>query len=352
VSPFDEMARSGHEEVLFRHDPATGLKAIIAVHSTVLGPALGGCRMYPYEREEDALDDVLRLSRGMTYKAAVAGVPLGGGKSVILGDPIRDKSEALLRSFGRFVGTLHGRYTASEDVGTSMDDLAVMRTETPHITGALSGPEGDINFLTALGTFEGLRAGVEHALGRTDLSGLVVAVQGLGHVGWPLCEMLAAAGAKLVVADVRAELVSRAGECFGAQAADPSAILTTECDVLSPCAMGAILDAQSIPRLRCRLVAGSANNVLRAPEHGVQLHERGIVLAPDYVVNAGGLIAEACQLASLDFAAARERVLGIHDTLTQVLQLAERDGIAPSDAADRLAEQRLAEATAGREVAA
>lgn len=344
MSAFESMARYGHEQLVFWSDPSAGLEAIIAIHSTVLGPSLGGCRMHPYAREHDALEDVLRLSRGMTYKAAVAGVALGGGKSVIIGNPDTDKSEDLLRSFGRFVETLKGRYTASEDIGTNMWDLAVMAAETDHVASDYTGAEGDMNFLTALGTYEGMRAAVEHALGLDSLAGLTVAVQGLGHVGLPLCGLLRQAGARLLVADVRPDLVESAVAQFDAEAVDPEAILNAPCDVFAPCAMGAVLDDRTIPALRCRVVAGSANNALAEPEHGRLLHGRGIILAPDYVINGGGLIAEASRLEGLDFTAARQRVMAVHGNVDAVLDLAERGGIAPSDAADRYAEERLAAA--------
>jgi leucine dehydrogenase len=348
MSTLAEMVGSGHEQVAYWHDRAVGLRAIIAIHSTALGPALGGCRMHPYVDEHDALRDVLRLSRGMTLKCAVAGVPLGGGKSVVLGDPDRDKSEELFRSFGRFVDTLGGRYTASVDVGTGQRDLDWMRLESAHVTLDLSGPEGDGNYLTALGTFAGIRAAAAHAFGSDSLAGRTVAVQGLGQVGWELCRLLHGAGAALVVADVREARVARAVEELGARAVAPEAILAERCDVLAPCALGGVLHERSIPALDCRVVAGCANNVLVTPRDGRRLHERGIVYAPDYVINAGGIITEACRQAGLTFSEARERVLAVHDNVARVLAMAHRDDIASSEAADRLAAERLGEAPCPR----
>lgn len=336
------MAEHGHEEVAHWYDPAVGLEAIIAIHSTALGPALGGCRMYPYAYEADALHDVLRLSRGMTYKAAVAGLPLGGGKAVIIGNPGTDGREALFRSFGRFVNTLGGRYVAGEDVGTGRRELAWMRLESAHVAEDLPG--GDMNELTALGVLQGMRATAAHAFGSDAPAGRTVAVQGLGKVGWPLCRMLREVGAELVVADVRSDVVDRAVAELGARAAAPDAILAEPCDVLAPCALGGVLDERSIPALRCRVVAGSANNVLATAEDGRRLHARGIVYAPDYVISGGGLIGDGCQREGLSFAAARERVLIVYDNVARVLDLAQRDGVPASDAADRLAEDRLAAA--------
>ncbi|MBA3382055.1 MAG: hypothetical protein H0T97_09380 [Actinobacteria bacterium] len=336
------MAEYHHEQVAYWNDQTVGLHAIIAIHSTVLGPSLGGCRMYHYACEQDALADVLRLSHAMTYKAAAAGVAFGGGKSVILADETTVKSEQIFRSFGRFVGSLGGRYTASEDVGTSMADLEWARRETIHVARDYDCPDGDMNYLTALGTYEGMRAAATRVFGSPSLAGRTVAVQGLGHVGWPLCELLHAAGADLIVTDLRADICDRARAKWGARAVAVDEILATPCDVLAPCAMGGVLDDASIPGLACAIVAGSANNVLAAPEHGRALHERGVLLAPDYVINGGGLIAEACRLEGLDFAAARERVLRVYDNVAQVLDLADSEQIAPSDAADRFAEQRLA----------
>lgn len=349
MATLDAMSHEGHEQVLYWNDPAAGLRAIIAIHSTLLGPALGGCRMHDYRTEAEALADVLRLSRGMTYKAAAAGVPLGGGKSVIIGDPRRDKSDRLLHSFGRFVDTLGGRYTASEDVGTSQEDLGVMRTESSYISEDFDPEIGDMNSLTALGTFEGIRASVAFVTGSPDVQGLRVAVQGLGHVGWPLCELLADAGCELIVADVLTDRMGAAAEAFGAQLSDPSEILRTPCDILAPCAMGGVVNDFTVDAFACRIVAGCANNVLSSPDIGERLHGRGILLAPDYVINGGGLIAEAARLAGDSFEVARHRVESVYGNVLGVLQAAQRDSVSPMVAADRIAEGVLMEAAVQRE---
>jgi len=348
MATLDAMAADGHEQVLYWSDPDAGLRAIIAVHSTVLGPALGGCRMHDYPSEEDALRDVLRLSRGMTYKAAVAGVPLGGGKSVIMGDPSRDKSDRLLRSFGRFVETLKGRYTASEDVGTGKEDLDVMRTECAHISEDFDPEVGDMNSLTALGTFEGMRAALVFATGSPDLSGLHVAVQGLGHVGWPLCRMLVEAGCNVSVADIVPERTRAASQAFGARPVSTEDILTLACDIFAPCALGGVVNDATVETIDCRIIAGSANNVLASPEHGERLHARGITLAPDYVINAGGLIAESARLAGDSYADAYRQVSAVFGNVLRVLEASRRDGVAPTRAADRVAEDIIAEAAASR----
>jgi len=342
MEPLARMAAHGHEQVAHWNDPAVGLRAIIAIHSTALGPSLGGCRMHPYASEEEALADVLRLSRAMTYKAAVAGVRLGGGKSVIMGDPATQKTDALLRSFGRFVGTLGGRYTASEDMGTCMADLDIMRTVCPHISDDYRQAEGGINSLTALGTFEGIRAALAFATGSPDLAGRVVAVQGLGHVGWPLCQMLAEAGATLIVADLSPERVHRAVAHLGARSVAPEEVLAQECDVLSPCAMGSVLDRATIGSLRCAVVAGSANNVLATDADGDRLHERGIVLAPDYVVNAGGLINAADERSGYRAERAAAAVATIRQATATVLARAAAESVTTAEAAERVAADRIA----------
>ncbi|QIN80155.1 leucine dehydrogenase [Rubrobacter marinus] len=343
MSIFEELAEFGCEQILFCRDEATGLRAIVAIHDTTLGPALGGCRMWPYGTEEEAVTDVLRLSRGMTYKAAVSGLALGGGKSVIIGDPDRDKSPELFRAFGRFVDSLGGRYIVAEDVGTTPEDMERVRSETPHVAGldAARGGSGDPSVFTALGVLAGMRACVEEVYGSPSLEGRTVAVQGLGHVGYRLCRLLHEEGARLVVADLRPDAVARAVGEFGAEAVEPAGILSVPCDVLAPCALGAVVSDATLPHLRCSVVAGSANNVLAEGRHGEALRDRGILYAPDYVINAGGLINVSGELEGYDEGRARGRVARIYDSVKNVVEISKRDGVPTNAAADRLALERL-----------
>lgn len=336
----------GHEVVSHFHDRASGLRAIVAVHSTVLGPAFGGCRMYPYADDEAALADALRLSRAMTYKAALAGVPFGGGKAVIIGDPARDKSEALLAAMARVIDGFGGRYQTADDVGTTVRDMAFMRRFTPYARG-LADAAGEPCPATAWGAYHGIRAVAAHRFGRQDLAGLSIAVQGLGSVGWRLAGYLAADGARLVVSDIRPERVGQAVQAFGAIAAAPDRILFEDVDILSPNALGAVFDDRTIPRLQARAIAGAANNQLARPEHGRMLAARGITYAPDYVVNAGGLIDVADEGPGYDPQAVLDHCAGIAATVTRVLVRADREGQAPADIADRMAEERLAAGPAG-----
>lgn len=335
------------EQVLFCRDRETGLHAIIAVHDTSLGPAAGGCRMFPYASEEEALRDVLRLARGMSHKSAMAALPLGGGKSVILGDPRRDKTPELLRAFGRFVESLGGRYYVAEDVGMSVSDVEVMAGETRFALGLSRGigSSGDPSPLTARGVHLGIRAAVAHRLGAPDLRGIRVAVQGIGAVGLHLCEQLHADGAALVVSDVRCDVVALAARRFGARAVSPEAIVAADVDVFAPCALGAIIDDESLPRLRARIVAGSANNQLAEERHGDRLSELGILYAPDYVINAGGIVNVACELSgAYDPDEALERVDRIGPRLAALFAEADAKGEPPARLADRMALQRLAAA--------
>lgn len=334
------------EKVLFLRDGPSGLRAIVAIHDTTLGPALGGVRMRPYATEEEALTDVLRLARGMTYKASIAGVELGGGKSVVLGDPATDKSEALLRAFGRFVDGMGGEYVVGQDIGTGSDDMAVIAGVTDHVScvAESAGGAGDPSYVTAYGVTCGIRAVLETATGSCELEGRRIAVQGLGHVGSSVARYCREAGAAVTVADVDGERVRRAVEEIGAEAVEPDAIYDVECDVFSPCAIGAVLNDDTIPRLRCAAVAGGANNQLAEPRHAGALSDRGILYAPDYLVNSGGLIRcseEACGAPTDD-----ERIFGvveqIHDQVLAVIDAAEERGITTAEAADRLAEERIA----------
>jgi glutamate dehydrogenase/leucine dehydrogenase len=344
VSVFEQLGGE-FEEVVFLHDPPTGLRAIVAVHSTVLGPALGGTRCYPFASDDDALADVLRLSRAMTYKAAAAGLDLGGGKAVIIGDPRTVKTEALLRAYGRFIEDLGGRYITAEDVGTTLADIDLIRRETRHAGGASRslGGSGDPSILTAYGLFAGMRAAALEAWGDVSLAGRRVAIQGVGKVGSGLARHLLDAGASAVVADVDANAAARLAEEIGVDVVDPDAILSTECDVLSPCALGGALNDRSIPELRCGVVCGAANNQLERPEHAAAIAARGIVYAPDYVVNAGGIIniSEEFVPGGYDPERARRSVARIEDTLTRVFRVGREQNLTAATAADRMAEERI-----------
>jgi leucine dehydrogenase len=319
----------------------SGLKAIIAIHNTNRGPALGGCRMWPYASEAEALTDVLRLSRGMTYKSALAGLSYGGGKSVIIGDPRRDKSEALFRAMGRFVDSLGGRYTVAEDVGISVPDVAIMGRETAHVAGLPEHGAGDPSPATAYGVYMGIRAAARHRLGLDSLKGLRVAVQGVGHVGYYLCRHLAAEGAELIVADIVQDSLERVRREFDARVTAPEAIAAAAVDVYAPCALGAVINDASLPLLKAKIVAGSANNQLAEARHGEALRQRGILYAPDYVINAGGVIVISHEGAGFDEAKAFAHVAQIHDTLLEIFRRADAAKVATSEAADRLAEERF-----------
>ncbi|WP_417318436.1 Glu/Leu/Phe/Val dehydrogenase dimerization domain-containing protein [Emcibacter sp.] len=338
-----------HEQLVYLHDKETGLKAIIAIHDTTLGPAGGGCRMWPYDNEMDAIADVLRLSRGMSYKNAVAGLALGGGKSVIIGNPHKDKSEELFRAFGRMVESLGGKYIAAEDVGISVEDMEIVARETKHVIGLSEGEHasGDPSPFTADGVFQGIRAAVKYKLGREDLSGLTVAVQGVGHVGYYICRHLHEAGAKLVVSDIHQPSLDRVVSEFGATVVDPGEILQVECDVLCPCALGAVLNDDTIPNLKTTIVAGAANNQLARDEHGRMLKDRGILFAPDYVINAGGIINVSAEArGKYDVEWVREKVANIYNTLMTIYRRSDEENRPTNVIADELAEEIIA---AGRE---
>ena len=333
-----------YEEVVFFHDPPTRLRAIVAIHSTALGPALGGTRFYPFASEDDALRDVLRLSRGMTYKAAAAGLDLGGGKAVIIGDPKRDKTEELLRAYGRFIDSLGGRYITAEDVGTAREDMDILRRETSWVTGVSKrlGGSGDPSPVTAWGVFQGLRACIEEALKTQSFDGIRVVVQGVGKVGFHLAKHLVEAGARVAVADVDVDAVARVVRDLGVETTEPEKAHATECDIFAPCAMGGIIGDDTIPDLKCRIVAGSANNQLERPEHGDTLGEQGILYAPDFVINAGGLINVSDELHGYDRERAMAKVEGIYRTVREVFHLARTEGISTRRAAERMAEERMA----------
>ncbi|GAA5188188.1 Glu/Leu/Phe/Val dehydrogenase dimerization domain-containing protein [Ferrimonas gelatinilytica] len=332
---FSHPSFDQHEQVMFVHDQASGLKAIIAVHDTTLGPAVGGCRMWPYANEEEALNDVLRLSRGMTYKNALAGLEFGGGKSVIIGDPKSDKSEALFRAFGRAVHSLGGRYYSAEDVGITTGDIMIAHQETPYMAG-LEGKSGDPSPYTALGTFLGIKAAIKHQRGSDSLEGVKVAVQGLGHVGYYLCEHLHKAGAKLVVCDLNPEQLDRAATELQAEIVDLDAIYHQDVDVYAPCALGATINDHTIPQLKATIVAGCANNQLAEPRHGEALRDLGILYAPDYVINAGGIINVSFER-DYDANAAEAKVRNIYDTLLQIFRQADESGKTTAVVADEMA---------------
>jgi len=336
--------RDAHEQVLSFHDPATGLHGVVAIHDRTLGPAMGGCRMWPYADEAAAVRDAMRLSRGMTFKNAVAGLPIGGGKAVIIGDPRTDKTEALFRAFGRFVHTLQGRYVTAEDVGVSVQDMEWVRQETPYVAG-LRGASGDPSPMTARGVFVGIQSAARHRLGATSLRGVRVAVQGLGHVGSHLCRELHQAGASLIVSDIHQDAVSAIVEQYDAVAVAPDAILGVDADVFAPCALGAVLNDRTIADLRVAIVAGAANNQLESERHAEALRQRGILYAPDYVINAGGIINAASELEGpYDRHRVLARVEGIAGTLDHIFARAESDQVSPAEVADALALERLSAA--------
>ncbi|MGH7163713.1 MAG: Glu/Leu/Phe/Val family dehydrogenase [Planctomycetota bacterium] len=342
-----DIAVKGYEKVVRCDDPETGLKAIISVHDTTLGPALGGMRMWAYLSDQEALTDVNRLSKGMTYKSAVAETGLGGGKAVVIGNPKTDKSEALFRAMGRFVESIHGLYTTAEDVGTSVEDMVIVRQETRHVTGLPRemGSSGDPSPYTALGVFLGMKACVEKTLKTSDFKGVRVAVQGCGNVAAYLCEHLHKAGAQLVVADIVLEKAQMVAEKHGAKVVAPSEIYDVPCEIYAPCALGATINDDTVPRLKCKIVAGAANNQCLTVEHGDRLRERGIVYAPDFVINAGGIINVSIELEPGGYNAARalQKVRNIHTAVKDILETAEREDIATNRAAIVLAERRLEE---------
>lgn len=341
---FGKMARGQYEQLVFCHEPQSGLKAIICIHDTTLGPGLGGTRMWPYEHEEDAIQDALRLARGMTYKNAAAGLNLGGAKAVIIGDPAKDKSEALWRAFGRFVQTLGGRYITAEDVGTSPADMEFIHMETNSVVGLKSrGSSGDPSPLTALGVYRGMLACAKEVWGQESLRGKTVAVQGLGHVGAALCDILHKEGCKLVVSDVQEKRVQAVVEKIGAQAVAAEVIYDVDCDIFAPCALGGVLNERTIERLRCRVVAGAANNQLQEAHHGDLLQQKGILYAPDFIINAGGVINvyDELQPGGYHRDRATRRVETIYENMGRVLAMARKEKLPPHKAAERVAEERL-----------
>jgi len=340
---FDVVAGEGHEQIVYGYDKVSGLRAIIAIHSTALGPALGGTRFFPYESEADALEDVLRLSKGMTYKAAAAGLDLGGGKAVIIGDPREHKSERLFRAYGRIVDSLQGRYITAEDVGTSTVDMDIVRRETRWALGvsvALGGA-GDPSPVTARGLLAAARAIAHKLWGDQDLAGRRFAVQGVGKVGSAFVQLLVEARAEVVVSDAYEPAIEAAVENYGVKPVDSDEIYQVDCDFFSPCALGAGLNETTIPRLNCRAIVGSANNQLATDDDAARLAERGILYGPDFVVNAGGLINVYDELTGYSKTRALHRVDAIYEATLHILEKAERHGINPNEAAVMVADERI-----------
>ncbi len=337
---FEYLEKYDYEQLVFCQDRNTGLKAIIGIHDTTLGPALGGTRFWNYESEEDAIIDVLRLSRGMTYKSAAAGLNLGGGKAVIIGDPEKIKSEELLRTFGRYVEGLAGRYITAEDMNIGTQDVAYINEETDYVVG-LEGKSGNPSPVTAFGVFKGILAAANEVYGSDDLTGKVVAVQGVGAVGYYVCQYLHEAGAKLYVTDIRKDSIEKVVNDFGATAVAPDEIYKVECDIFAPCAMGAVINDFTIDQLKCKIVAGSANNQLAEAKHGEILMEKGILYIPDYVVNSGGVINVYEELQGYNKERAMSRASNIYNVVKKVIEISKRDNISTSKAADRMAEERI-----------
>lgn len=341
---FGHLSAYDFGEVHFKHDKASGLKAIVAIHDSRLGPALGGCRFLPYDSDEDAVVDALCLARGMTYKAALAGLPHGGGKSVLIRPKQHFDRVAMFRAFGRFIEDLRGHYITAEDSGTSLEDMEVIRTVTKHVTGVglARGGSGDPSPFTALGVRRGIEACVKYRLKRGSLDGIHVALQGVGHVGYHLCKELHAQGAKISVADIDPLKAERAQREFGATIVPLERIFEIECDVIAPCALGSALNDTSIPRIKARIVAGAANNQLAQPRHGDDLHARGILYAPDYAINAGGLCNVAQEVIGYDAEKARDKTMKIFDTIFEIAERSEKTGAPTYRVADQLVEEKLA----------
>ena len=340
---FETIAKTGHEEVVFCPNKDAGLKAIIAIHNTVLGPALGGTRMWPYATEQEAINDVLRLSRGMTYKAAVAGLNLGGGKAVIIGDPNNDKSEALFRAFGRFVNSLNGRYITAEDVGIDVNDMEYVFRETEYVTGVhqVHGGSGDPSPFTAYGTLQGLMASLNHKFGNEDVGKYSYAVQGVGHVGMEFVKLLSERGAKVFVTDINKESVKRAVDEFGCEAVGLDEIYDVNADVYSPTALGGTVNENTLPRLKCKIICGAANNQLANDEIGLEVEKRGILYAPDYAVNAGGLMNVSLEIDGYNRERAMRMMRTIYYNLGRIFEISQRDKIPTFKAADLMGEERI-----------
>ncbi len=343
---FDRLDISDHESLFFCRDRDTGLRALVGIHNTFLGPAMGGLRMYPYESEAEALEDVLRLSEAMTYKSALAGIHVGGGKAVIIGHPKKDKSEALLRRFGLFLNQLGGKYYVASDLGINPEDLETIKLETSFVVGTdpLLGGAGDSSPLTAYGVYLGIKAGIKHMEGHDSLRGKRIMIQGLGKVGFKLLAYLKAEGAELLGFDVNEEALKRAGKEFGLVAVEEEQVLRTAVDILAPCALGGILHSESIPQLLCKMIAGGANNqLLDEDRDALLLHDKGIVYLPDFMVNAGGIINVSLELGQYHESIAKRMTEKIYPTTLEVLGEASEKGTFPLIAAKAKAEKRLIE---------
>jgi len=345
-SIFGQLEAFGHKKVVYCSDPDTGLRAIIAIHDTTLGPALGGTRMWAYKTEQDALHDVLRLSKSMTYKAAIAGLNLGGGKAVIIGDSRKDKTEALLRKFGRFIKNLNGEFITAEDVGTNPRDMEYIRMETQHVMGVPEsiGGSGDPSPIAALGVFMGIKASVKEFYGNDSLTGRTIIVQGIGHVGENLVRLLRDENAKVYASDINEDAVAHVVKKYGAEAVSNNTIFEIDADIYAPCALGATINTQTIGKLKCNIIAGSANNQLEDEQvHGKMLLDKGILFAPDYVINAGGII--NCYSELMGFSKKRTMQLteNIYEATRNVLKLSKAENISTIEAANKIAEKRIAD---------
>ncbi len=341
---FKKMEEMGHEQVMFLQEKKTGLKAILAIHNTVLGPGLGGCRMWPYTKEDDAIIDALRLSRGMTYKSGISGEDFGGAKTVLWGDPDKDKSEGLFRALGKFINSLNGRYSTGTDVGTTYDDFVILRKETPYV-GALPeefGGSGDSSIATACGVYHGIRACCKEKYSSDSLEGKKIAVQGLGKVGFKLAKRLIDDGCQVYGTDINDEYIARAKE-IGVSIVKAEEIYDVDCDIFSPNALGAVINEDTINRLKCDIIAGAANNVLKNLDFGQKLVDENILYAPDYVINAGGLIQVADELSFCDYS--EERVMkkceGIYSKLLEIFKISKEKNIPTVEAANCLVEDRI-----------
>ncbi len=341
---FKRMQEEGHEQVMFFQEGKTGLKAVLAIHDTTLGPGLGGCRMWPYEKEDDAVEDALRLSKGMTYKSGIAGVDFGGAKTVVWADPRTDKSEGLFRALGKFINGLGGRYSTGTDVGTTYDDFVILRKETPYV-GALPkefGGSGDSSIATAFGVYNGIKACSKFKYGTDSLEGRRVALQGLGKVGLKLARHLCDEGCQVIATDINADNIASARD-MGVEIVDPDEIYKVEADIFSPNALGAVINDETIDCFNCDIIAGAANNVLAEERHGKTLHQKGILYAPDYVINGGGLIQVADELSNSEYN--EERVMrsckGIYNQLLNIFEISVEKDIPTNEAADHLVEERL-----------